>query len=294
MKEMEKQIDQIKKRRKDRSHGYDYYLRELPPIKEKQKIIGNFVEIKNYSGQLYSYELEDDVENWTIYSLIKRYEPVHLNSSVCYALKCVDEGLRNYVKEETCRASAPKEWIGENPDKLFILQILFKKYLLSSGVERGCEYYFDERERKNVLYFAHKDYTKDLTHIEGKQVARLFRDTANPFVKHEAMEIDVKIYDERLFVFFSPSVLFSDQNKELITGKRAKRLHQIISSSKYDNNLTIYGDMKWWFDFLCSKGRTLLDTSKLLDFVGSVRPPKDSTTRNGLAATHRMEKYLDV
>jgi len=287
-------IDEIKKGRKDRSHGYDYYLRELPPIKEKQKIVGNFVEIKDYSGLLYSYETEDGVENWAIYNSVKRYDPIHLEGGTCYALKSADERLNNYVKEETCRTSTPKEWAGEDPYKLRILQILFKKHILSSGVERGCEYHFDERDKRNILYFAHRDYTKDLTHVEGKQVARLFKDTTAPFVKHEAIEIDVKIYDGRLFVFFSPSVLFSDQNKEIITGKKARRLHHVISSSKFDNNLSIYGDMEWWFNFLCGKGRTCLDTSELFDFVSSVRPPRDSATRDGVATTQRMEKYLDV
>lgn len=284
-------IDEIKKGRKDRSHGYDYYLRELAPIKQKQRIIGNFVEIQDYSGPLYSYEIEDDIEYKTIYDLVKGFEPIHLNGNVFYCLECIGEGLKKYVKEETCKISDPKEWIRENPDKLFILQILYKKYILNSGVGRGCSHVFD---RGDVLYFSHRDYTKDLQHIEGKQVTRLFKDTASPFVKHEAIEVDVKIYDRRLFAFFSPKVLFSDQNKEIITGRDVKRLHQKFSPNKYDTNKTILGDMEWWFNFLCAKRKTLLVTSELFDFEGSVRPPRDSTTRNGLAATQRMEKYFDV
>jgi len=284
-------IEEKKKGRKDRSYGYDYYLRELPPIKHKQQIIGNFVEIENYSGSLYSYAIEDNVEYKTIYDLVKRFEPILLSGNVFYCLEGIGEGLKNYVNEETRRVSSPKEWIKENPDKLFILQILYKKYILNFGVERGCSHVFD---RGDVLYFSHKDYTKDLQHIEGKQVTRLFRDTGSPFVKHEAIEIDVKIYDRRLFAFFSPRVLFSNRDKELITGRNVKRLHQIFSPNKYDNNLTIFGDMKWWFDFLCGKEKTLLETSELFDFVGNVRPPKNSATRNGLALTQRMEEYFDV
>jgi hypothetical protein len=284
-------IEEKKKGRKDRSYGYDYYLRELPPIKHKQQIIGNFVEIEDYSGSFCSYGTKGNINYQKIHDLVKSYEPIYLRGNIFYCLEGIPESLKNYINEETRKVLSPKEWIKEDPDRLSILQILYKKYILNFGVERGCNHVF---VKADLLYFSHKDYTKDLTHVEGKQIARLFRDTGSPFVKHEAIEIDVKIYDRRLFAFFSPRVLFTDRDKEIITGRNVKRLYQIFSPKRYENNLTIFGDMKWWFDFLCGGEKTLLKTSKLFAFVGDLRPPKNSTTRNGLSLTQRMEDFFDV
>ena len=82
--------------------------------------------------------------------------------------------------------------------------------------------------------------------------------------------------------------------EELITGNNVKRLHDKFSPNKYDTNLTILGDMKWWFNYLNEKGKTLLETSDLLSFFGNLKPPKDSKMRNFLAAYERIEKYFDV
>jgi len=282
-------IEEKKKGRKDRTYGYDYYLRELPPIKDKQEIIGNFVEIRNYSGSLYFCELKDNVNHKTFYDLVRRYEPIFLDHNLLYWLGDLYDRVKEHLKEETLKVLNPTQWVRENPDKLFILKTLYKKYVLNLGVERGCSHVFD---KGHVLYFPHKDYTKSLTHVEGKQVSRLFGDTQYPFVKHEAIEIDVRIYDRRLFTFFNPRVLFSNRDKELIRGRNVKRLHQVFSPNKYDNNLTIFGDMKWWFDFLCSRGKSLLETSELLSFLSNVKPPKDSTTRDDLSFTKRMEEWV--
>jgi hypothetical protein len=122
----------------------------------------------------------------------------------------------------------------------------------------------------------------------------LFKDTISPFVKHEAIEIEVKIYSQRLFAFFSPTVLFTDKNGELITGKSVKRLHEKFSPNKYDTNSTILGDMKWWFNCLNDVGKTLLELSELSSFVGDLKPPRNSKTRNFLAAQERMENYFGV
>ena len=212
-------IEEKKKGRKDRTYGYDYYLRELPPIKDKQQIIGNFVEIENYSGSLYSYAIEDNVKYKTIYDLVKRFESISLSGNVFYCLEGIGESLKNYVNEETRKVSNPKEWVKENPDKLFILQDLYKKYILNFGVKKGCSHVFDKGD---VLYFWHKDYTKDLQHIEGKQVTRLFRDTAYPFVKHEAIEIDVKIYEEDCSPFLAQAFFLVIEIKSLLQGEMSR------------------------------------------------------------------------
>jgi hypothetical protein len=144
----------------------------------------------------------------------------------------------------------------------------------------------------DLLFFSHADYSKPLYKVEGKQVTRFFKDTRSPFVKHEVIEIEVKIYEQRLFAFFNPSVIFTNKDKELIIGSDVKKLHDKFSPNKYDTNLTIFGDMKWWFNLLCDKGKTSLETSELLNFVGNLKPPQDSKTRNHIAATELMEKYF--
>ena len=289
------EIEERKKGKNNRTYGYEYYLRELPPIKQKQQILGNFAEIKKYSGQIFAWETYN-VNYKDIYYNIQRYQPIVLKNRYLYSLESkLSDNLKQFVKEETLKTINPEDWllegwILEGSNKLSILQTLYKKYLLNYGVvSKGCKY--DRYRSADLLFFSHADYSKSLTSVEGKQVSRLFSDTSSPFVKHEAIEIEVKIYNQRLFVFFTPTVLFTDKDKHLIKGLAVKTLHDKFSPNKYDTNLTILGDMKWWSKYLCDK-KSLLETTDLLDFVGNVSPPEDSQTRDDIMATHLMEKFL--
>jgi hypothetical protein len=289
-------IDARNKGKKNRCYGYQYYLRELSPIKDKQLIIGNFAEITKYSGSIYSWDI-GKTRYADIYDRVQRYEPITLKGNLLHGLD-VNYGTRlsAFINGKTHKEVNPENWllegyILEGSNKLSILQILYKKYILNFGVvHKGCKYL--RYKASDILYFSHADYSKEITEVDGKQVSRLFKDTMSPFVKHEAIEIEVKIYNQQLFVFFNPVVLFTDKNRELITGSNVKRLHEIFSPNRYDTNSTILGDMKWWFKYLNEKGKSLLETSDLSSFFGNLKPPKDSKMRNFLAATERMEKWL--
>ena len=291
-------IDARNKGKKNRCYGYQYYLRELSPIKEKQQIVGNFAEIIKYSNSIYSWDI-GNTRYADIYDRVQRYEPITLKGNLLYSLD-VNYGskLSAFINEKTLKEVSPENWllegyILEGSNKLSILQTLYKKYILNFGVaNKGCKYL--RYKSSDILYFSHADYSKEITKVGDKQVTRLFKDTSSPFVKHEAIEIEVKIYNQQLFAFFSPVVLFTDKNRELITGSNVKRLHEIFSPNRYDTNLTILGDMRWWFNYLNDKGKSLMETSDLSSFIGNLKPPKDSKMRNFLAATERMEKWFGV
>jgi hypothetical protein len=286
-------INARNKGKKNRRYGYEYFIREPSPIKQKQKIIGNFAEIKKYSGSIYSWEI-GCASYSDIYDRIERHEPVVLKGNFLYSLDpAYGTKLREFIKEKTIKTSNPDDWLHEGSNKISILQTLYKKYILNFGVvNKGCKY--TRYKSSDILYYSHADYSQPTTEVDGKQVARLFKDTLSPFVKHEAIEIEVKTYNQRLFIFFSPVVLFTDNNRELIVGINVKRLHEKFSPNRYDTNYTILGDMRWWFNNLNGKRKSLLETSDLLGFFGNLKPPRDSRMRNILAAQERMEKYIDL
>jgi len=291
-------INERNKGKKNPCYGYQYYIRELPPIKQKQQIIGNFAEITKYSGSIYSWEI-GHARYSDIYARIQRYEPVVLKGKFLYSLDpAYETKLREFINKKTREVFNPEDWLVEvysleGSNKLSILQTLYKKYILNFGVaKKGCNYI--RYRSSDILFFSHADYSQERTKVDGKQVTRLFKDTTSPFVKHEAIEIEVKIYNQRLFIFFSPVVLFTDNNRRLITGINVKRLHEIFSPNKYDTNSTILGDMRWWFNYLNDKKKSLLEISDLLSFLGNLKPPKDSKMRNFLANYERIEKYFDL
>lgn len=291
-------IDERNKGKKNPLYGYQIYIRELSPMKGKQQIIGNFAEIMKFMGSIYSWELIHSRYR-DIYARIQRYEPVVLKGKFLYSLDpAYGTKLGQFVNHSTFKTINPEDWLLEaysleGSDKLSILQTLYKKYILNFGVcKKGCKYI--RYRNSDNLFFQHADFSQDKTIVDGKQVTRLFKKTSSPFVKHETIEIEVKIYDQRLFVFYNPAVLFTDNNGRLITGSNVKRLHDKFSPNKYDTNPTILGDMRWWFNYLNDKNESQLETSDLLDFVGNLKPPKDSKTRNLLTTYERIEKYCDV
>jgi hypothetical protein len=289
-------IDERNKGKKNPLFGYQYYIRELSPMEGRQQIIGNFAEILNYSGSIYSWEIRY-LNYRDIYARLQKYEPAVLRGKYLYSLdRKYGTKLREFLKHDTFKTSNSEDWFvevysREGENTLSILQTLYKKYILNFGVsKKGCKYI--RYKASDILFFSHADYSQERTKVDGKQVTRLFKKTTSPFVKHEAIEIEVKIYDQRLFLFCNPLVLFTDNNRELITGGNVKRLHEKFSPNKYDTNPSILGDMRWWFNYLNDKNESLLETSDLLNFVGKLKPPKDSKTRNFLAAYERIEKYF--
>ena len=169
-------INERNKGKKNPCYGYEYFIRELPPINQKQQIIGNFAEIKKYSGSIYSWEI-GHARYSDIYDRIQRYEPVVLKGSFLYSLDPVyGTNLREFIKEKTLKVFNPEDWllegyILEGSDKLSILQTLYKKYILNFGVvNKGCNYV--RYKSADILYFFHPDYSKTINEVEGKQVTR--------------------------------------------------------------------------------------------------------------------------
>jgi hypothetical protein len=124
-------IDARNKGRKNRCFGYQYFLRELLPIRQKQQIVGNFAEIQKYSGSIYSWEI-GYARYGDIYSRLQRYEPVVLKGHFLYSLDPIyGTKLKEFINEKTLKIFNPQDWllegyILEGSDKMSILQTLQK------------------------------------------------------------------------------------------------------------------------------------------------------------------------
>ena len=122
-------INDRNKGKKNKCYGYEYFIRELSPIKQKQPIIGNFTEIEKYRGSIYSWDIGNS-RYYDIYSKVQRYEPIVLRGSYLYSLDpAFGTKLRDFIREKSLKVFNPEEWllegyILEGSNKLSILQTL--------------------------------------------------------------------------------------------------------------------------------------------------------------------------
>jgi len=285
---------EIEKRSKNRKSlsGYDFYLQEFDPFHSRENILCNFSEFINFPSNLYVYQLKKDVKIVDIYNKIPSFLPIWVKNDVLYSLFIIDDSLMQFVKSLEYKDYNFQLMYNENKIEKRTVQILLKKLILNASVEKGCNYV---RYKGDNLYFKYEDYQVEKQYLEGKLVARLFRDSKTPFVRHNAIKIDVREYANLFYLILTPISLFSNTKDELITGLDVVKLHLAFTPNRYDNNSSIKGDLRWWHTFL-SKNEFLreIQISDLITLPIGYRPPKNSAERDNQVIHRKMEGLLGI
>lgn len=269
---------------KERNAIKTFYTKEREPLNDGENILCNFSKIIHYPDVLYIFNLEEGIGEKEVYEEIPKYKPIFSHWGRLFSLLPQGE-LPDYIDLFTqglIKKTDFVSWMNESENKEWIGRILMSKLIQNKGVIKGCS--FRDYKGKN-LFFEHDDLEVEKQEVEDKQVSRYFDKSYKPFVKHKALKIEVKNYNDGDYVFFKPETLFTSDGKELITGKDVRRLHDKFSPNRYDNNSSIKGDLKWWFEFLNLKGnkketKQELRTTGLNKLYLSVRPPKNGKERD--------------
>jgi len=283
---------EIEKRSKDSKSlsGYDFYLQEFEPFRSKENILCNFSEFINFPNNLYVYKLKKNVTIADIYDKIPSYLPIWVKNDSLYSLLVIDDLLLQFVETPDYKVYNFEKLYRGNKIEKRVVQILLKKSILNAAVDKGCDYI---RYKGDNLYFKYENYQVEKQYVEGKLVARLFKDAKSPFAKHIAIKIDVKEYSNIFYLILSPISLFSNTKDELITGPDVEKLHLVFTPNRYDNNASIKGDLKWWHTYL-SKNKFLREVhiSDLITLTIGFRPPKNSTERDNQVIHRKMEGFF--
>ena len=274
-----------------------FYTRELRPLKSRSTIIANFAQISSLPKYVYLASMKSNVKYNDIFSrniYYKSYWPKWGKVFSLYPFESAEDTILQYIEQHGHEKIDVNKWLNSNYQNYQVIGGLMKKQIIEKAVDSGCEYI---EYKGHNLYFIHENLGGELQHIKDKQVSRCFKEAEPLFVKHIAIKINVKVHDGTFYMILSPAVLFSTDGKNLITGPNVRRLHEIFSPNRFDTNLNILGDLKWWFKFL-NLGEQDSDpqscrTSDLVSLSLPVRPPKNSLERDMQTTTQKLEELLD-
>lgn len=274
-----------------------YYTRELKPLISRDRITSNFSKVIEFPNDIFVANLAEELNYEEFYSEIPCYEPICPYWDKIFSL-IPFENYENIIKEviinETINKLGFLTWAYIDNKHIRITNELIKKLILYKGVKKGCGF---RRYKGYNLFFEH-NIEEDIQEIAGKQVTRLFKDTDNPFVKHKAIKVSVRKFRRDNLLFISPINLFTKDGVELITGEDVRRLHEIFSPNKYENNYSVFGDLKWWFNFLGTNNIKSephdIRTTDLITFNLRVRPPKNVEERDNQMITKRLDDINEI
>lgn len=287
-------LQEIEKRSKNSKSlsGLDYYLQEFEPFRSKEKILCNFSKFINFPSSLYVYKLKKNVTTADIYDKFPLYLPIWVKYNELYSLLVIDDLFLQFFETPDYKVYNFKKFYKENKIEKRTVQILLKKSILNAAVDKGCDYI---KYKGDNLYFIYKNYQIERQHVKGKLVSRFFNKSESPFVRHNAIKIDVREYSNIFYLILTPIRLFSNAKDELITGPDVKKLHLAFTPNRYDNNSSIKSDLKWWHTYL-SKNKFLreIQISDLITLTIGFRPPKNSAERDNQVIHRKMEGFFGL
>jgi len=272
--------------------GYEFYLQEFEPFRSRENILCNFSEFITFPNDIYMYKLKKNVTIDDIYDKFPSYLPICIRYDILYSLFTLDDLLLQFVETPGYEVYNFKKLYDENKIDKRTVQILLKKSILNAAVIKGCDYI---RYKGDNLYFKYENYQVERQYVDGKLVGRFFKDASSPFVRHNAIKLEVRAYSSIFYLIMAPISLFSDIEGELITGPDVAKLHLLFTPNRFDNNSSVKGDLKWWHKYLITND--FLREIKLSDLVTTTigyRPPKNSTERDNQVIHRKLEGLLDL
>jgi len=274
-----------------------FYTRELGPLNERSTVTGNFIKVIKLPEKIYYSEVKE----------LTRYEDIFYDNIYyksywlkwgkmfsLYPLESSSDDIYKYIDPSTNSFFFTRDWIKSDKKSKIVISGLIKKHILETAVNKGCIYV--EYKGHNLM-FTHPDLSEEHQYVEGKLVSRCFKEANPVFVKHIAIKVNVKSYNDDFHIVLSPIILFTKDGINLITGEKVKRLHEIFTPNKFENNPKVFGDIKWWFSFLNLNGKINdekpIVTSDMTTLELPVRPPKNSDERDKQVTNLRLEELYE-
>jgi hypothetical protein len=283
----------------ERKQGFDpskFYIQESEVMNEKDKIKSNLVKVARYPQKMLSAEHKKINDIRTFYSENKA-EPVALKFHKLHSIQnfnLLSNSITKYKKENSeVETSSFKEWLTGDQDEESVAKEIFRKYVIQEAKENGFshEYY----RGRHILYREHPDMDESENKVQGWKFTRVYEDRNTPVVRHKSIELDIKMYNDEMYLAIAPSIVFSYDGQNLIkNGKTVSKLHDSIGSN-YDTNDRVLNLVEMWYnrlklheDKLAQKRK--FKTTKPISMELGVRPIKSTKERDEAEKNRRLDE----
>ncbi|MFB6158538.1 MAG: hypothetical protein ABEJ95_02645 [Candidatus Nanohalobium sp.] len=273
-------------------HGiHDIYLREKGPIREKDEITLNLLKIEDFPERMYQFKYLNSSGMHDVLDVAPEDYPLWVNGPKVFTLEPygdLPDKLQNKVLEDT---QSSREFEKELEIDDLIPKILIKKSLGQKLSRMG--FVLKKYRSRHYYYLKHRDLDEEERKLEGLQYNRVFEDTDETFVKHDALRINLLHIEDEYYLELDPCIIFTEDGEKMITGEDADRLHDSFSS-RFENNYSILRDLRKWFDILgIDQQATSVDisTSEFEKSEAPVRPPKNGSERDDIMKMEGLESF---
>ncbi|MFB6199313.1 MAG: hypothetical protein ABEJ83_00415 [Candidatus Nanohaloarchaea archaeon] len=270
---------------------HDIYLREKGPIREKDEITLNLLKVEEFPDRMYQFRYVSSSGMHDILDAAPDDYALWVNGPKVFTLEPYDdlpEELQNKIKEGT-QSSRSFEKELEIDD--WIPKILIKKSLGQKLSRMG--FLLEKYRNQHYYYLKHRNLENEERKLEGLQYNRVFDDTDDTFVKHDALRINLLHIEDEYYLELDPCIIFTEDGENMITGDDADRLHDSFSA-RFENNSTILRDLKKWFDLLGVDGHATsvdISTDSFEKSEAQVRPPEDGSERDDIMKMEGLESF---
>lgn len=281
----------INRTEKTDEYGYDPYSINYEPILETGCHKTNLLQVVELPSKLYKVATVDGLTTRKFYSHDPHDTlPIHYYNNKIYSLihpdEFDDETSRMCV-ESSCQVTPFREFSVENPSgtEINISKVLIRGVLTMIAGSIGAEVNRDRRDTR--VFMRHED--EDVK-IQGKWVTQQL-DTGE--VRHRSITIFVKFFDGHYYLGLYPTVEFTRDGQNLVSGQRKKHLSERFSSSNWPQNKRKSQTVEIWiselalqqtltrFNLPSNLYRVQVQRVEGLKLDG-IRPPKTGDERNQL------------
>lgn len=276
-------------------YNYDPYSINYKPVEESGPHKTNLLELIELPRELYKIPASEGMTTTKFYSDDRNDTlPIHYHSDQIYSLVHPDEFNDNL--NDMCVSGAfdtiPfREFATVEPSEtqINISKVLVRGVVTTIADRIGAEV---NRERRSTrIYMKHED--EDIK-SQGKWVTQEL-DTGE--VRHRSVTVFVKFFGSQYFVGLYPTIEFTTNGKDLVSGGRKKHLSNRFNPGKFPQNSRKSNTVDIWVAELALEES--LTRFKLYEnlqdilirrtediVLDGVRPPKSGDERNQLIDDH--------
>jgi len=295
----------IKRDKEDEEYGYDPYAINYDPVSDTGIHKTNLLGVTSLPTDLYKIPAVDGLTTGKFYSHDTHdVIPIHYHKGEIFSLlhpSEFDDKTTEMIAEDGHETQSLQNFATENPSEPEVntSKVLIRGVVTAIADRIGAEV---NRERRGTrVYMKHED--EDLK-VQGKWVTKKL-ETGE--VRHRSITVFVKYFDENYFVGLFPTIEFTKDGKELVSGERKKHLSDQFNTGKFPQNNRKSSTVEMWLSELALEEsltrfnlpRNLRDIRLVrvddLELEG-IRPPESGSERNELvqdqlAGTIDMEGF---
>lgn len=284
-------------------YGYDPYAINYEPIPESGDHKTNLLQVTNLPSDLFRIPAADGLSTRKFYSH-KPHDvlPIHFHQGEIFSLihpDSLDEETREMCSHESHQTVPFEEFAVREPSSsdIDVSKVLIRGVVSTIADQVGAVVNRERRDTRVYMEHEHDDIK-----IDGQWMTKQL-DTGE--VRHRSVSIFVKFFNKGYYIGLFPTVEYTRDGRNLVSGRRKKYLSDRFNTGKFPQNRRKSQTVELWLSELAllqSLARFGLPSNlqsvqvqRVDDLVlDGIRPPSSGEERNELVQDQLAKSIEEV